>query len=425
MYNLFLTGKRGVGKTTLLKKTIDNIDASFGGFMVVPDNKPTCKSFIIHSLYDGKIKTKIGDAYTKNNEVLINTYNDSFDTEVVNILNQSIENRDVIVMDELGFLEKSAYKFQNCIKDILDSNKVVLGVLKKCHCDFIDSIKDRSDILLYEITEENRDSIIDDIMEKLTEFPVAFKDNDKFHWNHRMISWYDAALSSPLCEYSSALLKEMQSKVCNISKKTILDIGAGTGAFSLPLAQNGAIVTALDSSIYMLEALISKSHNKGLDITCILSSFERAKLNKYDIVVSGYSAGSLNNKPALAKLYESIKSFAFIVGPINYEHDNFDVKKLFKTINKTQRRFPMICKDTLLLLDDLNIPYEFKEIAYNFPQYFKTFSDAEEFFQVHFSIEPCNIASLKNFLHDHLQKYNDGYIFPNIRKSGVIIIKKF
>ncbi|WML37687.1 nucleoside-triphosphatase [Clostridium sp. OS1-26] len=33
MKNIFITGKRGVGKSTLLKKIIEEVDCSIGGFV--------------------------------------------------------------------------------------------------------------------------------------------------------------------------------------------------------------------------------------------------------------------------------------------------------------------------------------------------------------------------------------------------------
>lgn len=49
------------------------------------------------------------------------------------------------------------------IKKVLDSNKTILGVLKKKNCSLINDIKKRDDLLLLEVDKSNRDFICRDI----------------------------------------------------------------------------------------------------------------------------------------------------------------------------------------------------------------------------------------------------------------------
>ncbi|UPA32228.1 hypothetical protein L0P85_08860 [Terrisporobacter glycolicus] len=49
------------------------------------------------------------------------------------------------------------------IKKVLDSNKTILGVLKKKNCSLINDIKKRDDLLLLEVDKSNRDFICKDI----------------------------------------------------------------------------------------------------------------------------------------------------------------------------------------------------------------------------------------------------------------------
>ncbi len=63
-----------------------------------------------------------------------------------------------------------------------------------------------------------------------------------------------------------------------MTNKRVLDIGAGTGAFAIPLMKEGAYVTAVDSSLYMIQSLVHRTEKLGLDnIDCILSPFHRVK----------------------------------------------------------------------------------------------------------------------------------------------------
>lgn len=64
---------------------------------------------------------------------------------------------------------------------------------------------------------------------------------------------------------------------------TILDIGAGTGRHSIQLAQNGYIVTALDSSEEMLRVL--KENSRGLKIKTVHKDvLQFNTIQKFDLV---------------------------------------------------------------------------------------------------------------------------------------------
>lgn len=58
----------------------------------------------------------------------------------------------------------------------------------------------------------------------------------------------------------------------------ILDVGAGTGALSLPLAKSGALVTALDPSPEQLRALGSLAQEQGLEVSTVCAAAEATGL---------------------------------------------------------------------------------------------------------------------------------------------------
>lgn len=74
-----------------------------------------------------------------------------------------------ILMDELGFFEKDSYFFQEKVNQVFDSDKVVIGVIKKRDNPFLNKIRERSDVEIIEITLENREEMYKLFAEKMEE----------------------------------------------------------------------------------------------------------------------------------------------------------------------------------------------------------------------------------------------------------------
>lgn len=166
--NLFLTGDISVGKTTLLKNALKRIDNSIGGFMTVQIDHAPFKTFISKSLYDKDIKIPLAKVDTR--DLSKEIYIESFSKDLISVLDKSYEKCDLIVLDELGFLENDIDIFTNKIYELLDSEKPIFGVLKDYDCEFLNNIRNRDETIIIRVTEENRDFILNDILKALDSF---------------------------------------------------------------------------------------------------------------------------------------------------------------------------------------------------------------------------------------------------------------
>lgn len=170
MKNIFLTGKKRIGKSTLIQHILDRLNLPVGGYIterIIEDNK---RSYIIKSLYDHSESYPIAniDDTDCSREIFL----DSFDIGIVSILEKSLKNRDIIILDELGFFENDSEKFKHKIYELLDSDKIILGVIKDYDCKFLNDIRKRDDILLIEVTEENRKEILDELIKIIDDLIV-------------------------------------------------------------------------------------------------------------------------------------------------------------------------------------------------------------------------------------------------------------
>ncbi|MBQ2753017.1 MAG: nucleotide kinase [Firmicutes bacterium] len=167
--HVFLTGKKQVGKSTLLKKVLDRYNGNIGGFFTVRTNEYLKDSYSVHIYnYAEKIIP------TAENMLFICGRSKENVAERFDLLGCDIVSKcygyNLVVMDELGPYEADAALFHKSVLDILNSNASVLGVLQAPAEDFWPDIANNPDVKVVHINENNRDdnNLIDDILSILT-----------------------------------------------------------------------------------------------------------------------------------------------------------------------------------------------------------------------------------------------------------------
>lgn len=163
--NIFLTGKPGVGKSTILKQVMELLQINAVGFCTLP--------YYIEGVRQGFYLSGLVEAEVYNNNTPISVQvgsmrcvgiTETFETLGVEVLETSLKQDKWILMDELGRLEKSAGNFQKQVLKCLDSDQGVLGVIKSCEEPWLNNIKSREDISVFEVTEENREDVLQKVL---------------------------------------------------------------------------------------------------------------------------------------------------------------------------------------------------------------------------------------------------------------------
>jgi len=98
---------------------------------------------------------------------------------------------------------------------------------------------------------------------------------------------------------------------------TVLDVGAGTGRLSVPIAKMAKIVTAVDQSRGMLNYLEKNMVEEGLsNYRCIQKRWEDVRLGEdlepHDVVIASHSLGMFDLQEALAKMDAAAKRRVYI-----------------------------------------------------------------------------------------------------------------
>jgi len=134
-----VTGRKGIGKSAALRKVLAQIPQKLVGFITRPIEGDTLKGFEIVDLCDGASHPI---AYF-DEENSIHPVLEGFETVGVAALLNALKYGDVILMDELGFLESDATNFKNMVFKVLESDKLVFCVIKAEQNDFLEAVSKR------------------------------------------------------------------------------------------------------------------------------------------------------------------------------------------------------------------------------------------------------------------------------------------
>ena len=162
--NLLITGLPGVGKTTLVKKLSEALKSFYpvGFYTAEIREKGERKGFELISL-DGKkgllSHKDIKSLYQVGSyRVDVKGFEEFLDS--ISFFNPLTR---LIIIDEIGKMECLSDQFKKLLKEILDSEKWVIATIALKGSGLIAEIKERKDVQLFEITRKNRDSLLKEI----------------------------------------------------------------------------------------------------------------------------------------------------------------------------------------------------------------------------------------------------------------------
>ena len=164
--NIFLTGAPSSGKTTVIKKVIARLPYPATGFYTEEQRVADKRVGFVMKTVEGK------SGYLAHQDIRsdfhIRRYGVSIDNiETIAVPSITPSNRHIIILDEIGKMECFSDLFKQAASTALDSPNIVVGTITFGGDDFIMRIKNRGDVEIHEVTEENRDSLPDLILERV------------------------------------------------------------------------------------------------------------------------------------------------------------------------------------------------------------------------------------------------------------------
>jgi nucleoside-triphosphatase len=165
---ILLTGRPGCGKTTLIRKVLDQYPGRAGGFTTRELRESGFRTgFEVHTL-DGQRGLLAHVAIRSPEKVGKYGVDLSFlEKKGIPQIELAVRRGYLVVIDELGPMEFKSSRFRQVVITTLNEDVPLLGSIVARPDPFGDLIKGRADVSLVKVREDNRETLVDLILQRL------------------------------------------------------------------------------------------------------------------------------------------------------------------------------------------------------------------------------------------------------------------
>lgn len=170
MKHIFLTGEIQIGKSTVIQKTLALLDVDYGGFQTyfsLDRGAADRRLYISRAGQALRFDEHSVIAQFHRHGQLPQVFAERFDTLGTRYILDAARSARLIVMDELGDLEREALGFQIAVLKVLEGDLSILGVIRKQALGWVDQVRRHPDVILITVDRDNRDALPEQLAQTL------------------------------------------------------------------------------------------------------------------------------------------------------------------------------------------------------------------------------------------------------------------
>jgi nucleoside-triphosphatase len=164
---VLLTGRPGCGKTTLIKRVVENLQQRAGGFFTEEIRERGARVGFKVVTLDGDeavlahVDFKTSERVGKYGLDLL-----ALENAGVEAVRTAVRARQLVVIDEIGPMEIRSSIFRDVVNEALDSQSPMLATIFARPLPFSDAIKKRADVTLVEVRPDNRERVFSELLDQ-------------------------------------------------------------------------------------------------------------------------------------------------------------------------------------------------------------------------------------------------------------------
>jgi SAM-dependent methyltransferase len=241
-------------------------------------------------------------------------------------------------------------------------------------------------------------------------------------WTEKTVRWYERA--DARSDYAAQVLAALGPDLADC--RDALDVGAGFGALTLPLARRLSAVTALEPAPAMARALRARAARAGLaNIEVVEAAWGEVAAPRRDLVLCAHVAGLMGgDSPFLGEVGTVARRLVALVrdADAGRPRDKFFFGELYPVL--LGRPYERCCGDvgeTVAALRRLGVSPRVTPIEYASDQPFDDLGEACDFWMTYMGLEGEGPRGyLERFLGERLERRGSGLVAP-LRKTAAVI----